>query len=136
MTVIEVETAILITLVADEPLILEAETPPTPEQLEKILRRAALRPPDKSPRWHLKRRSKMSVEAEYVRRNFTLLLELRYDEEKIQPSIIDSKNLKQSKNRIHKAAILWAQQFSDRISGSLRWVRQFPRETERAHDTP
>jgi hypothetical protein len=131
MTAAEVETAILITLIADAPFLIDTTKPTTPDEIAQILRQSALRPPDRTPRWHLKRRSQKSIEAEYRRRNFTLLLELRYDEKTIQPTIIDSTNLKQSRNRIHKAAIIWAQQFSDRVSGSLRWMKQYPAETER-----
>src|SRR5215467_8108312 len=69
--------------------------------------------------WHFEDRQPGIVYAGFEERRYYMRVAVRYNPRNVTMEIVDSRNLKQSEDRIHKRAFVWLGQFEQRVRRAL-----------------
>jgi hypothetical protein len=72
-----------------------------------------------SPLWRYSARGPNSVEATYRQDQHFLVVDLLYDTRQITPRVVDSRYLRQTDERIHKAVFVWIKELTDGIESAM-----------------
>lgn len=81
--------------------------------------------------WFYEGRREGVVFIGYQHRNYYMRVEAKYDENEIVYSIVDSRNLDQTKYRIHENALVWLSRLDITVRGNLGKLDQAKYELQR-----
>lgn len=87
---------------------------------EVIVERITNRTRSRHQYWYYEgKRGKDIIYAGYHRKKFYMRIEIKYSEDNLVFTIVDSKNLRQSKRSIHKSALIWLNELERKIRINL-----------------
>ena len=115
----DVETAIIASLTPPPPEQLNAREQITDRALNAVLRRYRSVEDFPSNTWFPESVAPGMVEAGYKRGEYYLRAAIQFDDRTVNLRVIDSRNLRQNGDRIHKTAVVWLDSLDTQIRRAL-----------------